>query len=106
MNVIPLHFHFPQKLEKEKKDNPLLFYLLCRKCCDIICREKKGWEGNMEENKMLVTELPLPFDEKDLEELKSANCIIDYRGDGKLVVKDGQLTLSYDNHWWENNKEK
>jgi hypothetical protein len=55
----------------------------------------------MEENKTLVTELPLPFDEKDLEELKSAKCIIDYRGDGKPVVKDGQLTLSYDDYWWK-----
>lgn len=55
----------------------------------------------MEENKVLVTELPLPFDEKDLEELKSARCIIDYRGDGKIVVKDGQLALSYDNYWWK-----
>lgn len=60
----------------------------------------------MEENKVLVAELPLPFDEKDLEELKSTKYIMDYRGDGKLVVKDGQLALSYDNHWWENNKEK
>lgn len=56
----------------------------------------------MEENKTLVTELPLPFDEKDLEELKSAKCIIDYRGDGKPVVKDGQPALSYDEHWWRN----
>lgn len=55
----------------------------------------------MEENKTLVTELPLPFDEKDLEELKGAKCIIDYRGDGKLVVKDGQLALSYDDCWWQ-----
>lgn len=55
----------------------------------------------MEENKTLVTELPLPFDEKDLEELKSAKCIIDYRGDGKLVVKDGQFALSYDGCWWK-----
>lgn len=60
----------------------------------------------MEENKALVTELPLPFDEKDLEELKSAKCIIDYRGDGKPVVKDGQLALSYDDCWWKNSKEK
>lgn len=44
----------------------------------------------MEENKVLVTELPLPFDEKGLEGLKSAKCIADYRGDGKPVVKDGQ----------------
>lgn len=42
----------------------------------------------MEENKVLVTELPLPFDEKDLEELKSAKCIIDYRGDGKESGKN------------------
>lgn len=65
---------------------------------------KTGLESgleNMEENKVLVTGLPLPFDEKDLEELKSANCIIDYRGDGKPVVKDGQLTLSYDDYWWK-----
>lgn len=55
----------------------------------------------MEENKTLVTELPLPFDEKDLEELKSTKCIIDYRGDGKPVVKDGQVVLSYDNYWWK-----
>ena len=56
----------------------------------------------MEENKVLVTEMPLPFDEKDLEELKSsAKCIIDYRGDGKLVVKDGQLALSYGDYWWK-----
>ena len=55
----------------------------------------------MEENKVLVTELPLPFDEKDLEELKGTKCIIDYRGDGKLVVKDGQPALSYDDYWWE-----
>lgn len=60
----------------------------------------------MEENKVLVTELPLPFDEKDLEELESTKCIIDYRGDGKLIVKDGQLALSYDNYWWKNSKEK
>ena len=52
----------------------------------------------MEENKVLVTELPLPFDEKDLEELKSAKCIIDYRGDGKIVVKDGQVVLSHDDY--------
>lgn len=55
----------------------------------------------MEENKALVTELPLPFDEECLEELKSAKCIMDYRGDGKLVVKNGQLALSYDNYWWK-----
>lgn len=55
----------------------------------------------MEENKTLVTELPLPFDEKDLEELKSEKCIIDYRGDGKLTVKDGQLALSYGDCWWK-----
>ena len=60
----------------------------------------------MEGNKTLVTELPLPFDEKDLEELKSAKCIIDYRGDGKLVVKDGQVVLSHDDYWWKNSKEK
>lgn len=60
----------------------------------------------MEENKVLVTELPLPFDEKDLEALKDAKCAIDYRGDGKLVLDHGQIALSYDNHWWENNKEK
>ena len=47
----------------------------------------------MEENKTLVTELPLPFDEKDLEKLKSAKCIIDYRGDGNPVVKDGRIVL-------------
>lgn len=66
--------------------------------------KKMGLEsrlGNMEGNKILVTELPLPFDEKDLEELKSAKCIIDYRGDGKPVMKDRQLALSYDNHWWK-----
>lgn len=65
---------------------------------------KTGLESgleNMEENKVLVTEMPLLFDEKDLEELKSAKCIIDYRGDGKLVVKDGQVTLSYDDSWWK-----
>ena len=55
----------------------------------------------MEENKVLVTELPLPFDEKDLEELKSAKYIIDYRGDGEPIVKDGQLALSYDDCWWK-----
>lgn len=55
----------------------------------------------MEENKTLVTELPLPFDEKDLEELKSEKCIIDYRGDGKPIVKDGQIALSYDDYWWK-----
>lgn len=55
----------------------------------------------MEENKVLVTELPLPFDEKDLEELKSAKCIIDYRGDGKPIVKDGQVVLSYGDYWWK-----
>ena len=60
----------------------------------------------MEENKVLVTELPLPFDEEDLEELKSAKCIMDYRGDGKLVLNHGQIALSYDDCWWENNKEK
>lgn len=32
----------------------------------------------MEKNKVLVTELPLPFNEKDLEELKNEKCIIDY----------------------------
>lgn len=66
--------------------------------------DKIGLESrfeDMEENKALVTELPLPFDEKDLEELKSAKCIIDYRGDGKPVVKDGQLTLSYGDYWWK-----
>lgn len=51
----------------------------------------------MEENKVLVTELPLPFDEKDLEELNSTKCIMDYRGDGKLVMEDGQIVLGYDN---------
>lgn len=51
----------------------------------------------MEENKVLVTELPLPFDEKDLEELKSAKCIIDYRGDGRPVLERGQVVLVYDN---------
>lgn len=51
----------------------------------------------MEEDKVLVTELPLPFDEKDLEELKSTKCIIDYRGDGKLVLDHGQIVLGYDN---------
>lgn len=55
----------------------------------------------MEENKVLVTELPLPFDEKDLEELKSEKCIIDYRGDGKLVLDHGQIALSYDDYWWK-----
>jgi len=55
----------------------------------------------MEENKVLVTELPLPFDEKDLEELKSAKCIIDYRGDGQTVLDHGQIALSYDNYWWK-----
>ena len=55
----------------------------------------------MEENKTLVTELPLPFDEKDLEELKSAKCIIDYRGDGKLVLDHGQIILGYDKHLFE-----
>lgn len=49
----------------------------------------------MEENKTLVTELPLPFDEKDLEELKSAKCIIDYRGDGRPVLDHGQVVLAY-----------
>ena len=66
---------------------------------------KTGLESgleNMEEDKVLVTELPLPFDEKDLEELKSAKCIVDYRGDGKLVMEDGQPALSYDEHWWRN----
>lgn len=66
--------------------------------------KKMGLESrleNMEENKTLVTELPLPFDEKDLEELKSTKCIIDYRGDGKPVVKDGQVVLSHDGYWWE-----
>lgn len=53
----------------------------------------------MEKNKVLVTEMPLPFDEKDLEELKSAKYVMDYRGDGKLVMKDGQLALSYDDCW-------
>lgn len=60
----------------------------------------------MEENKTLVTELPLPFDEKDLEELKSAKCIIDYRGDGQPVLDHGQVVLSHDDYWWENDKEK
>lgn len=55
----------------------------------------------MEENKTLVTEMPLPFDEKDLEELKGAKCIIDYRGDGKLVTEDGQIVLGYDDCWWK-----
>lgn len=80
--------------------------MLCRKYRDIICREERLGLENMEENKVLVTELPLPFDEKDLEELKSAKCIIDYRGDGKPVMKDGQVVLSHDGYWWENNKEK
>ena len=82
-----------------------------QKCMVIFVTiiDKIGLESrleNMEENKVLVTELPLPFDEKDLEELKSEKCIIDYRGGGKLVVKDGQLALSYDDYWWENSKEK
>ena len=55
----------------------------------------------MEENKTLVTELPLPFDEKDLEELKSAKCIMDYRGDGKLILDQGQVVLDYDKHLFE-----
>lgn len=55
----------------------------------------------MEENNVLVTELPLPFDEKDLEELKSAKCIIDYRGDGKPIVKDGRITLDHGGYWWK-----
>lgn len=66
--------------------------------------KKMGLESrleNMEENKTLVTELPLPFDEKDLEELKSTKCIMDYRGDGKLVMGDGQPALSYNDYWWK-----
>lgn len=55
----------------------------------------------MEENKTLVTELPLPFDEKDLEELKNGKCIIDYRGDGRPVLDHGQVVLSYDDYWWK-----
>lgn len=51
----------------------------------------------MKEDKVLVTELPLPFDERDLEELKSAKCIIDYRGDGRPVLDHGQVVLVYDN---------
>lgn len=65
---------------------------------------KTGLESgleNMEKDKVLVTELPLPFDEKDLEELKSTKCIIDYRGDGKPVMEDGQPALSYDDCWWK-----
>ena len=54
----------------------------------------------MEEDKVLVTELPLPFDEKDLEELKSEKCIIDYRGDGRPVLDHGQVVLAYnDKHF-------
>ena len=56
----------------------------------------------MEENKVLVTELPLPFDEKDLEELKSARCVIDYWGDGRPVLDHGQVVLAYsDKHFLE-----
>lgn len=55
----------------------------------------------MEENKVLVTELPLPFDEKDLEELKSAKYIMDYRGDGRPVLDRGQVVLSHDDYWWK-----
>ena len=55
----------------------------------------------MKENKTLVTEMPLPFDGKDLEELKSAKCIIDYHGDGKLVLDHGQIALSYNGYWWK-----
>lgn len=51
----------------------------------------------MEENKVLVTELPLPFDEKDLEGLKSVQCVIDCWGDGKPIIKDGRIALNYDN---------
>ncbi len=51
----------------------------------------------MEENQALVTELPLPFDEKDLEELKNAKCIVDYRGDGRHVLDRGQVVLVHDN---------
>ena len=71
--------------------------------------KKMGLESrleNMEENKVLVTELPLPFDEKDLEELKSEKCIIDYRGDGRPVLDHGQVALSYNGYWWKNSKEK
>lgn len=55
----------------------------------------------MEENKVLVTELPLPFNEKDLEELESAKCVIDYRGDGRPVLDHGQVVLSHDDYWWK-----
>lgn len=57
----------------------------------------------MEENKVLVTEPPYPFtkDESRLLEPGGAKCIIDYRGDGKLVMEDGQLALSYDDYWWK-----
>lgn len=57
----------------------------------------------MEESKVLIKEVPYPFDKNENRLLESdgAKCIIDYRGDGKLVMGDGQLALSYDEHWWK-----
>lgn len=57
----------------------------------------------MKENKVLVEKLPYPFDENEnrLLEQGGAKCIIDYCGDGKPVVKDGQIVLGYDDHWWK-----
>lgn len=46
----------------------------------------------MEENKTLVTEMSLPFDEKDLEELKSTKCIIDYRERSTSMTEDSVTT--------------
>ena len=55
----------------------------------------------MEENKVLVEKLPYPFDENESRLLESggAKCIIDYRGDGKLVLDHGKIVLGYDDYW-------
>lgn len=52
----------------------------------------------MEENKVLVKELPYPFDENEnrLLEPSGVQCIIDYRGDGRPVLDHGRVVLAYD----------
>lgn len=67
---------------------------------------KTGLESgleNMEENKVLVKELPYPFDEDEnrLLEQGGSKCIMDYRGDGRPVLDHGQIALSYDGCWWQ-----
>lgn len=51
MNIrTPAFPTFPKELKKKKKDNPLLFYLLCRKYRDIIDTDKKGNKYGRKQN--------------------------------------------------------